>query len=150
MADNDAAQQLLQRHVRSHDACVTARPQEALALLEKGERFDAIVSDILLTSMSAGNFHAAVEQIAREQAERMIFIPALDVPPPGSPSDPSFETEAHKMARRKLLRTAAYVSPALLATFVSRPAEAQVGSCGPNRCHPNGGCGPTSCRPGRP
>jgi CheY-like chemotaxis protein len=121
---------------------VTARPIEALELLRQGERFDAILGDILMTGMSAADFHAAAAELVPEQAERMIFIPALEVPLPGAPPATTTESEAEEIARRKLLRTAAYVTPALLATFVARPAQAQARSCRPSRCRPHRRCRP--------
>jgi CheY-like chemotaxis protein len=142
VADGAAAAQRLQRHVRPRDECVTAGPKEALELLRQGERFDAIVGDILMTGMSAEAFHAAAAALAPEQAERMIFIPALESPPAGESANPLQDLEAREIARRKLLRTAAYVSPALLATFVSRPAQAQKTSCHPANCRPIVGCKP--------
>ena len=121
---------------------MTARPDEALELLRQGERFDAIVGDILMTGMSAVDFHAAAAQLVPEQAERMVFVPALEIPPSGTPLEALTDGTAQEIARRKLLRTAAYVTPALLATFVARPAQAQVRSCRPSRCRPNRRCRP--------
>jgi len=51
--------------------------------------------------------------------------------------------EATKIARRKLLQTAHYVAPAILATVVVDLKRAGVGSCGPSECHPFG------CKPVR-
>jgi CheY-like chemotaxis protein len=144
VADGPAAAKLLQRHVRPRDVCVTARPDEALALLKQGARFDAIVGDILMTGMSADAFHTAAAALAPDQAERMVFIPALEMPADGEPIEAAAVSEraAQEMARRKLLRNAAYVTPALLATFVARPAQAQARSCRPSRCRPKRHCRP--------
>lgn len=57
------------------------------------------------------------------------------------------------LARRALLRLAAYAVPALVGTFaVTRAAAAQscipVGACNPDRCAPTFGCKPdVPCKP---
>lgn len=74
--------------------------------------------------------------------------------------DPSAKRD-YDLARRKLLKLAAYVVPAITATVAVRNAGAQTFSCAPricapnvcqpNRCaptcQPNGGCAPGSCGP---
>jgi CheY-like chemotaxis protein len=142
VADGPAAAGLLARHLRRRDDSVIARPEEALELLRRGSRFDAIVADILMTSMSAEAFHAAVAKLAPEQAERMVLIPALPAPQDRATVEPVEELDARDIARRKLLKTAVYVTPALLATFVARPAQAQKQSCMPSQCRPHLGCNP--------
>lgn len=67
------------------------------------------------------------------------------------------DDEARRLARRALLRAAAWTVPAIVGTFsVSRSAMAQVscvpqGACGPDQCGPNfSPCGPAKpCKPGR-
>jgi hypothetical protein len=77
------------------------------------------------------------------------------------PAPPPAATRDYDLARRKLLKLAAYVVPAITATFAVRNAGAQTFSCAPrvcapnvcqpNRCaptcQPNGGCAPGSCGP---
>jgi CheY-like chemotaxis protein len=139
VADGPAAAQLLVRHVRRRDGSLTATPDEALELLRRGERFDAIVVDILMTSMNAEAFRVAAAQLAPEQAARMVLIPAFAAPQDPTTAEIAEELAAREIARRKLLKTAVYVAPALLATFVARPAHAQMRSCRPSHCRPRGG-----------
>ncbi|MCI0343535.1 MAG: hypothetical protein L0216_20710 [Planctomycetales bacterium] len=59
--------------------------------------------------------------------------------------------EARRQARRKLLRLAVYLPPAILGTFaVTRTAEAlsclPAYGCAPNICQPNT-CAPDLCQP---
>jgi hypothetical protein len=77
-------------------------------------------------------------------------------------------TRDYDLARRKLLKLAVYVVPAITATFAVRNAGAQTFSCAPKVCAPNvcqpnrcaptcqprggcapGSCGPVGCVPGR-
>ncbi|MBK8480621.1 MAG: hypothetical protein IPL40_05540 [Proteobacteria bacterium] len=79
---------------------------------------------------------------------------------PGPESSPAAEFD-YDLARRKLLKLAAYVLPAVTATIAVRNAGAATWSCVPNACAPNvcspnrctpicapnGGCAPGSCGP---
>jgi hypothetical protein len=56
--------------------------------------------------------------------------------------------EGKAIARRKLLLTARYVPPAILATLFLDLQSAAGASCGPAHCNPSGACGPTKCNPG--
>jgi hypothetical protein len=49
------------------------------------------------------------------------------------------------IARRKLLRKAAYVAPAVLATLAATEGTAFAQSCNPNQCRP--ACGPCQQNP---
>jgi hypothetical protein len=65
---------------------------------------------------------------------------------PNRPHDPD---EGKTIARRKLLRQACYVPPAILATLFVDLKSAAAASCGPSHCKPGGNCGPSNCMPGR-
>lgn len=58
------------------------------------------------------------------------------------------DEEAFRLARRKLLRTGAYVTPAVLATLMASGSWAQT-SCGPGKpCTPTDPtCNPNTCGP---
>lgn len=52
-----------------------------------------------------------------------------------------------KLARRKLLKLAAYTAPAVIGSLlISQDAVAQV-SCNPPPCTPRNPCGPSTCKP---
>lgn len=62
------------------------------------------------------------------------------------------DEDARRLARRALLRRAAWVVPAIVGSFlVTRAAAAQscvpVGACSPDKCGPIANCGPDLCRP---
>ena len=47
---------------------------QALALIEKGERYDAILCDLMMPQMTGMDFHAAVLRIDPAIASKMIFL----------------------------------------------------------------------------
>jgi PAS domain S-box-containing protein len=66
----------------------------ALARLRRGERFDAILSSLLLTELSTPRFHEEVAKIDPGQAARMMFLSGLPLGP---------EAAAFAAAQRKRL-----------------------------------------------
>ncbi|MEZ4407694.1 MAG: response regulator [Polyangiales bacterium] len=59
-----------------HEVVGTSDPTEALARIEAGERFDAIVCDLMMPKMSGIDLHAAVARFAPHVAARMLFLTA--------------------------------------------------------------------------
>jgi PAS domain S-box-containing protein len=57
-----------------HDVVVVAGAREALALVEAGERFDLIVSDLHMPDMTGIELRDGLEALAPELAGRMIFV----------------------------------------------------------------------------
>ncbi len=57
-----------------HQITIVHTGQEALARLAAGERFDAILCDLMMPAMSGMEVHQQVVALAPEQAERMIFL----------------------------------------------------------------------------
>jgi len=60
--------------MRDHDVTGLTSAREALELIEKGERFDIIISDLMMPEMSGMDLHATLNQLAPEQARAMIFM----------------------------------------------------------------------------
>jgi CheY-like chemotaxis protein len=50
------------------------RVREALGLIERGERFDVILCDLMMPELGGPDFHAALSRTRPELAESMIFL----------------------------------------------------------------------------
>jgi PAS domain S-box-containing protein len=59
---------------REHDVTVHTRAEDALAAIEGGARFDAIVCDLMMPGMTGMELHAALERAAPEQADRLVVL----------------------------------------------------------------------------
>jgi PAS domain S-box-containing protein len=57
-----------------HDVVAVGDAREALRRIEGGERFDLVVTDVVMPGMSGVEFHAAVSRIAPELAAGMLFV----------------------------------------------------------------------------
>ena len=73
--DEPAMGRALQRTLREHlDVVALTSAREALALISGGERFDVILSDVMMPEVSGMELYGSLQSIAPEQAERMIFV----------------------------------------------------------------------------
>jgi DNA-binding NtrC family response regulator len=59
---------------REHEVIVLTSAREARDRIAKGERFDAIVCDLMMPEMTGMDLHAELVATAPEQAERMILL----------------------------------------------------------------------------
>lgn len=59
-----------------HETVGTADPFDALARIERGERYDVIVCDLMMPGMSGVDLHARIARIAPHVARTMIFLTA--------------------------------------------------------------------------
>jgi CheY-like chemotaxis protein/two-component sensor histidine kinase len=65
----------LQRALRDHHEVVAVTSaRDALAKLHAGERFDAIVSDVMMPDVSGMEMHRRLESSFPEQAKRVVFL----------------------------------------------------------------------------
>ncbi|MGD0529801.1 MAG: response regulator [Polyangiaceae bacterium] len=75
-----------------HEVLVQNDSGAALAAIEAGQRFDAIVCDVHMPGVSGFQVHAAIARVDADQARRMVFVTAGPVrvaPLPGTtPSNP--------------------------------------------------------------
>jgi PAS domain S-box-containing protein len=59
---------------QDHDVTIATRGEDALSRVTQGQRFDAIVSDVMMPTMSGIELHEALQRLAPEQAQRMLFL----------------------------------------------------------------------------
>ncbi len=64
----------LRRTLRDHDVVSLLSGKEALDQLRAGERFDVIISDLMMPEMTGIQLHAEVLALLPEMAEKMVFI----------------------------------------------------------------------------
>jgi CheY-like chemotaxis protein len=57
-----------------HDVAVAPDGRSALARIDAGEHFDAILCDVMMPEMTGSELHAALRATHPDQAERMIFV----------------------------------------------------------------------------
>jgi CheY-like chemotaxis protein/anti-sigma regulatory factor (Ser/Thr protein kinase) len=73
--DEPAMGRALQRLLRDHlDVVALTSAKEALSRITAGERFEAILSDVMMPEMTGMELHASLLRVAPEQAHRMIFV----------------------------------------------------------------------------
>jgi CheY-like chemotaxis protein len=66
-----ALQRTLGRH---HDVVILTSGKEALARIASGERFDAIIADLMMPEVTGMELHHELSRIAPDQAKSMIFL----------------------------------------------------------------------------
>ena len=57
-----------------HDVSVVHRAQDALAMLEAGERFDVIFCDVMMPNVTGVDFFKAVSRLAPSEIEKIVFL----------------------------------------------------------------------------
>ncbi len=57
-----------------HEVVAVTRASEAIDFITRGERFDIIMSDLMMPEITGMDFHAELLRIAPEQAEKIIFM----------------------------------------------------------------------------
>ena len=62
------------RHLREHDVTLETRAQSALERLRKGERYDAILTDIMMPEMSGIQFYEQLRSELPGLSRRVVFI----------------------------------------------------------------------------
>jgi signal transduction histidine kinase len=57
-----------------HDISVVFKAGDALARIAAGERFDLVLCDVLMPEMTGIELHGALQSVAPDQADRMVFM----------------------------------------------------------------------------
>jgi signal transduction histidine kinase len=73
--DEPAMGRALARALRDHmDVVSLTNAREALQRIVAGERFEVILSDVMMPELSGMDLHERISRIAPDQAQRMIFV----------------------------------------------------------------------------
>lgn len=65
---------LLRRVLRGHDVEAVSSARQALGLLDSGQRFDVILSDLMMPEMSGMGFYEELRRRFPQDAERVVFM----------------------------------------------------------------------------
>jgi CheY-like chemotaxis protein len=64
----------ISRGLRDHDVTVVTSGVDALALFQRGDRFDVVLCDLMMPGMPGFDLHDQLRILAPDQADRMIFM----------------------------------------------------------------------------
>lgn len=79
--DDDAICRLFERGLGTeYDVASATDGQDALERFQRGERFDLILSDVMMPRMTGPQLHAALAELACDQSERIVFLTASVLP----------------------------------------------------------------------
>jgi nitrogen-specific signal transduction histidine kinase len=103
--DEDSLVQAIRRYVsQDHDVDGTTSARQAIEMLARGERYDAIVCDLMMPQVTGMDVYAAVTRLDPALAEKMVFVTGgaftesarrfLDTLPPGRHIEKPFDLKA--------------------------------------------------------
>jgi len=103
--DEDALVQAIRRYMsQDHEVDGTTSARHAIEMLARGERYDAIVCDLMMPQITGMDVHAAVLKLDPLLAEKMIFVTGgaftetarnfLDTLPPGRHIEKPFDLKS--------------------------------------------------------
>jgi len=72
--DQPTLSRAIKRMLTEHDVTLAASAREAIALVESGERFDVILSDLMMPEVSGMELHDAIARLAPDQVDKMVFM----------------------------------------------------------------------------
>jgi CheY-like chemotaxis protein len=72
--DEDMIRAILRRVLKAHHVTVASSARDALALITGGERFDAILCDLMMPGMSGIEFHQILSRQYADQATALMFL----------------------------------------------------------------------------
>jgi CheY-like chemotaxis protein len=72
--DDQLVSRALARALSDCDVAVASDARDALASIERGEKFDVIVCDLMMPGMTGMDLYDAIRTVAPSEVERMIFL----------------------------------------------------------------------------
>ena len=64
----------IKRMLGEHDVTLLTSGREAVAVIEQGERFDVILSDLMMPELSGMDLHDQISKLAPDQVDKMVFM----------------------------------------------------------------------------
>ena len=64
----------IRRMLADHEVTTVGSAREALAYIERGERYDVLLTDLMMPEISGMELRDRIAQVAPEQVERMVFM----------------------------------------------------------------------------
>jgi CheY-like chemotaxis protein len=64
-----------------HDVVTTTYPEQAVQMIREGQRFDLIISDVMMPVMNGIEMHAQITAIDAESGDKFVFFTASVLSP---------------------------------------------------------------------
>jgi len=72
--DQPTLTRAIRRMLGGHDVTTVASARDALARMEGGERYDAILTDVMMPEMSGMELYTELSRVAPEEVSKMVFM----------------------------------------------------------------------------
>lgn len=72
--DQPTLTKAIRRMLSEHEVTEVLSARDALSKIEAGERYDVILSDLIMPEMSGMDLYGALLQVAPEQVDKMVFM----------------------------------------------------------------------------
>ena len=64
----------IRRMLSDHDVTAVSSAREVLAKIEQGERYDVILTDLMMPEISGMDLHTMLANVAPDQVAKMVFM----------------------------------------------------------------------------
>jgi CheY-like chemotaxis protein len=72
--DQPTLTRAIRRMLAHHDVTTAGSARDALARIEAGERFDVILSDLMMPEMNGMELYSAIARVAPELIDKIVFM----------------------------------------------------------------------------